>query len=168
MSDLDLPDRRELIAQQRTGSTAYRLGSRKGRNVVVGVYHHHERWLVKRVDPDRHAYRERPGIGWNLELIATLDRVRPRPRGLAVNTSRQQYAVPWNVVVRYALLAQAGDSRYLITDDVDRQVLIPWEVLEGTETVPPIPEPVLDGSAFRKSRQPTTQPGPTLLDELDA
>lgn len=134
-----LDHRRQLLEREVRGGVAFQLI--EGHRGVVASYDLASRVLVKRVDPGRHAYRARPGIAWNLEALAIADRWRPRPSALVVALGRAGTAptrrLTWAAARQYALRADAGDPRYLVTDDVDRQVLIPWAAWEGEEAEPP-------------------------------
>lgn len=137
-----LPDRRQLLAQDVRGGTAFLLPRPGKGHAQVGRYDATERLLVKRVRVDTHAYRKRPGIGVNLELVAWLAaKARPQPKALRVITERTAYDVPWEVVCRFALAAFDGHPGHLITDDLDAQALIPWEALGGTRSGPLPPPP---------------------------
>lgn len=108
----------------------------------VGRYRHYDRVLEKRHDPDRHAHRLRRGTGLNLELVALLDRLRPQPAAVELvldhgngpaPTAGRGRRLPWRTIVTYAEAALAGDRRYLLDEDVDRQVLIPYAAWNGWE-----------------------------------
>lgn len=132
---LPLDHKRQLIEQPRRDGCVLRLVV--GRRGVVATYEASTRTLVKRVNPGRHAYRQKPGLAWNLEALAIADRWRPRPRTLAVRLEGRLLRVSWRTAREYAVRAAGGDLRYLVTDDVDRQVLIPWAAWEGAEVAPP-------------------------------
>lgn len=131
-STVPMPLARQLLEER----GRFRLA---GTGKVIGTYE--AGTLRKRIDPDRHTYRRRPGVALNLELIATLDRVRPTPRDVLLEhadpSHPRRFRIPWARVVAYAALAAAGDDRYLIDDDVDRQVLLPWAAITGEELAPP-------------------------------
>lgn len=132
MLELDT-DERQLMTRPGSDSTDYLLLSGDAVH-RVGRYRHHDRVLEKRHDPEAHAHRRRRGTGVNLELVVLLDRLRPQPAALELLNVRNNYRprrLPWATVVAYAGAALAGDVRWLIADDVDRQVLIPYAALNG-------------------------------------
>lgn len=182
---------RQLVAKPvghaGTGLTDYLLLHPGRKPVRVGRYRHYDRTLEKLHEPDRHAHRLRRGTGLNLELVATLDKVRPQPARVALiiattaPAGEGERTLPWATVVRYAEAALAGDRRFLLDEDVDRQVLIPytaWNRLEGpaadvrqypggwappghrwADGPPPLPAPARNGHT-----RPDTPASPTLFD----
>lgn len=136
---------RQLIAHEAPngrGFTDYVL-TLPGRTAVVGRYRHYDRVLEKRHDPDHHAHRLRRGTGLNLELVALLDKVRPAPAHVELVTrigpdggghpadTGTRRRVKWSAVVAYAAAALDGDVRWLLTEDADRQVLLPYAAWNG-------------------------------------
>lgn len=129
---LTVPHERLLLERAGRGRTSWQLA---GERRTVGTYDGRE--LVKNVKASIHTYRKRPGVAWNLELLALAERFRPQPKALVIRLdSGTVLRVPFRTALRYAAAAQAGDGRYLLRDDKDAQVLIPWEVWNGSESAP--------------------------------
>lgn len=139
MSELDdilipLPSVRQI---HRKGAYFY-LGDRG-----IGMLDASTDYLTKRVQGNLHAFRRRPGVAWNLELLAVADRNGCRGLHIQVVTPEHtyEYRLPWEVVKRYALAAVGGDTRYLLKWDTDDQVLIPWDAWRGKHFGPSDREP---------------------------
>lgn len=119
---------------------------------VVAWYYPASRLLVRRISGS-HIYGNKPGVAWNLELLCRADWWNRRPLKIVCKTdeprkdggARKPYAVEWEVVRRFAHAALEGDDRWLITDDVDEQLLVPWPTWSGVWTAPPPPrDPEVD------------------------
>jgi hypothetical protein len=149
-----LPDEPQLReARDRRGRLSWRLPD--GR--TVGWYWRDQRALVKPITA-RHLFGNKPGIAWNLELIALADRLRPRPKKLvARRTDRREasegepygtYSVPFEVARRFAQAVLEGDLRFAVEEDADLQVLIPWTAWNGQVDGPdsPVEEPEEEGA----------------------
>lgn len=127
---------------------------------TIAFYYPRPRQLVRKVHA-RHAYGRRPGIAWNLELLRRADHWHNRPKALVVHnldtladgTLPKPYVLDWLVVRAFAWAALTGDERWLIQEDVDDQLLLPWPAWRGTWTTPP-PEDAL---------VPETEDAPTAL-----
>lgn len=172
---LRLDDRRQVVEERGPVGPVYSLpGSvarrRRPGKAVIGTYDARERVLFKRARIGEHVYRGRSGgFGFNLELLALLERAKPEPatvridviRGDADPTGPPSYSLPWAVVMAYARAADAGDTRYLVADDVDRQVLVPWEAWHGLEVEPP---PFL-ATRPKASKRRAGAAAPTLFDQ---
>lgn len=111
---------------------------------VVAFYYPGKRILVRKIGGS-HVLGNRPGIAWNLELLCRADHWHKRPVALIVNNEaptaggqpRQPYRVEWETVRRFAHAALEGDDRWLVTFDVDDQLLLPWPTWSGVWTGPP-------------------------------
>jgi hypothetical protein len=141
----DEPQLREV--RDRRGRLSFRLPD--GR--TVAWYWRDQRALVKPITA-RHIFGNKPGIAWNLELLALADRLKPRPKKLlARRTDRREdsdgelygtYMVPFVVAVRFAQATLDGDLRWLVEEDADAQVLIPWAAWNGLVVGPDAPAPI--------------------------
>lgn len=136
---------------------------RAGRPPIVGSYRPDDRTLTKPVDPEEHYYRRLDGYGWNLELLTTADRWRPRPRRLEVvhghrDPKPRPSWVPWRIVRRYAVAAAQHHPGVRLDDDVDPQALIPWEAWAGLAVGPDLPPAPSDPPAGEADA-----PQPSLL-----
>lgn len=127
---------------------------------VVAWYYVGQR-ILKRQITSRQTYANKPGIAWNLELLQRAEHWHRRPLKLVVifdeprldGSPRQPYVVTWEVVRAFAHAALEGDDRWLIEDDVDTQLLIPWPAWAGTWTEPPPPrdpetDPIVETAAL--------------------
>jgi hypothetical protein len=150
-SDDDRRVVRELQRRRRGSSETihrYVLLDFEGRKLrTVGWHHSGEGGrVIKHIKGGSHVYGNVPGIAWNLELLALLDRLKRRPDRLVVindepqadGRARKPYRVPFTVARAFALAATIdGDDRWLVTEDVDDQVVIPWPAWRGQWTEPP-------------------------------
>lgn len=122
------------ISQVRQEGPAFFLGHKR-----IGTVDYSDGYLTKLVKGDLHTFRRRPGIAWNMELLAIAERHSCQGLRIILTTPEgdREYKVPWYVVERYAQAAVDGDRRYLLKWDEDDQVLIPWAAWKGEELGPP-------------------------------
>lgn len=125
MSFLPLPDMTQLTVIRND----YFLGYRKVGTIDGKI-------LRKTVKGGHQMFKRRPGIGWNLELMAIADRANVEVLRVELTTGAR-YSVAWWIAKRFAEAAIAGDKRYLLRYDQDDQVLIPWDAWKGLITGPP-------------------------------
>jgi hypothetical protein len=140
------PDRPQLLRDTKHSTVTYLLVLANGRRLAVGRYDALSQTVVKRFDPDAHAYRKKPGIGVNVELIRSLEQYRPAPSKLLLVSRDGKHVaeVRWKVVREFTrdVLERGKASRYWMHDDIDLQVLVPWAAFDGRleHPVPPDPE----------------------------
>lgn len=111
---------------------------------TIAYYYPGKRLLVRKVGPSQ-TYGNRPGIAWNLELLQRADHWNRRPLKLVCKMTeprkdgspRAPYVVTWEVVRAFAWAALEGDTRWLIQNDVDDQLLLPMPCWGGVWTAPP-------------------------------
>lgn len=139
MTRLPSPTRPQLLRQRgnRNQESLVLLPGRK----VVGTLNP-DGIVTKRFSADRHAFRRTPGVGVNLEMVMTFDQCRPAPKKLLLHGVKD-LALAWATVRAFAwdVLERGSDSRYFLHEDVDVQVLLPWEVFDGILDAPLAPEP---------------------------
>lgn len=137
MSRLPEPMRPELLRRGSRSSVTLVLtnGKTVGRMTP-------DRVVYKSFRPADHAYRKTPGVGLNLEMVCTFDQNRPAPKWLVLQANDQALQLEWAVVREFArdVLRHGERSRYWLHDDVDVQVLIPWEVFDGERWRPAEPK----------------------------
>lgn len=153
MRPLRIPDERQVHAERTKlirgqKVTPYILTVRQpGDRPIVRTlcyYYDQKRAATRRVD-GTHLFGNRPGIAWNHELLAVLDARRPRPKALVVDrtdpkvdgSARKLYALTWDVVRRFVIAVEDGDTRWTVDYDVDDQILLPWPAWAGGWTAPP-------------------------------
>lgn len=144
MTDTRLPRLKGPTLTERQTSRGHQFLLPNGR--IAGIYK--DRVLYKRVNLEAHLYRKRGGLALNYELLRRLDGFRPRPARIYVERVDRDHPTikppplecDWRIVIKFAIAAAEGDDRYLITDVVDPQVVVPFGAWNGTLTeVPPAP-----------------------------